>query len=374
MEESNISQLQTLNNDILVYIIDQVTDIITLVNLFRINKFVNIQAKKRFKLLYKFSISIVNNSIKIYISRSILINYITLSGTNSRWYKIFMKIKYRKCEYKHSIPRYRIISYCYEDERLSYSSITPTAYVPSEDTNKRIVYQDDSETQIVNRKDKLELFDFYKHRCLLPNLPSFDAYLINSNKIVSRTEKGSCFQYDEGQRLISRKYLVKSGAGLDVYDPFSGRLLGYYRISDDEVVIRKVCFDIKNGQLTSFYTWKENNMKKHDGCGSHKINANDGYIEEDEYNYICNDFTCFCVKCKETGKGERLLFLITSHRMFLPLIDIVHETQKHLLGCYARKQTHCYRCHKKLGKASVTIGEERWHIKCYNKVNKVKNK
>lgn len=334
-----------LNNDILIHIINQTTDVKTLTRMLRVNKLFSDKARIRINKLYRLRVLFTKHFIGLswYYHRDFWNNQHTVA------------IDYQRCKYKSEIPCYRIINYICGDDQIIY----------------------DSDLLVTSRKDRLELFKFTGLEPFLPTLSQSEAYLINYNRVKSVKENGIHSIYDKGNRLISRR----CGDVCNIFDPFSDRILYsclMTSITDNgiiknQITIRRVTFVLCRDELESFYTLNRSNQKGHDCVG---------------HTNLCFDtfrsiFQCSCDECGKTagadkgGKGVEginLLFLITRHKMFLPLLDNVCKDQRSLLGCYMWRKTHCYYCDKKLGKSHVKSEGERWHVRCFNEVGKIPRK
>lgn len=343
-----VKVVMNLNPDCFIHIIDQVTDLITLMRLIKVNKLFKDITVRRFNELYSASTTLGKYLFTITWSlrpdfRPKTISY---SKTNP-----LVKIAYQNCKVKGKnikIPYYRINEYKY--------------------WNTEITYYHDKDSRIIVKSDKPKLTSVNQSESV------YQIYLIDQNVIRSRRVGEIEYRYDRGGRLI--EYLdggFSDGSMRYIVHPFTGQTLCSFKRFNRPVTIRGITFEIDNDKLDSF--WVIGKRKLPSGYrfaeSYHRSDGEYSYDGEPDGSGIKDFFTCYCDKCEKTGKGKKLFFLMTSHRMFWPVVDMVPEDQKRLFGCYMRRKTHCYYCQRRLGRLYVKTEGERWHGRCYNKVSKL---
>lgn len=211
-------------------------------------------------------------------------------------------------------------------------------------------------------------------------------FMVNG-KIINITNKGlikssntnvDSRNYEKEERCKNKSYYDLGGRlyrqGYNFYDPFTGKYkgnIGYNTAPHNyycKITIRKVVFKKDNNELIKITI-----------PGKHKIVRK--IIDErgDDYNNIepkrIVRFICSCSKCRISTDpllGEKVLKLITTDKIFRPLIKIFNKERK-LFGCYQRLKTYCYRCEKWLTMPYVTAEGEQWHMKCHRRtINETK--
>lgn len=303
-----------MNSDCFIHIINQVSDPLTLARLIKVNKLFKDITVKRFNGLYSRRALLSEEHFEIvWTSRICKSNDIFVS--------------YKRCYINHKdikIPYYRISDCKFCDNNVTYQNV---------------------ELQNVTKEYKPRLV-IVKHH----DASSSQIYLIDGNIIKSRIKDDIKYLYDKGGRLIQYYSNVKDDGTRHIVYPFNGNVMYSFNVFQTFITVNKVSFEIYDYKLQSFRTFNSSVWVPNHHGGS---------------NYA---FKCFCDKCIKNNEGEKLLFLITSHRMFWPVVDMVPEEQKKLFGCHVRRKTHCYYCQKRLGESYVKAQDERWHSRCWNKV------